>query len=77
MKQLVLKSPENSVFIVPNTKIRYWIGTLTPNVVRSPKDVNVGYIPILMLEVGRHAPSIAKPFFLGKYLKAYLLPMKR
>jgi len=77
MKQLVLKAPENSVFIVPNTKIRYWIETLTPNVVRSPKDIEIGYIPILVLEVERPTPPIAKPFFLGKYLKAYLLPMKR
>jgi len=70
-------APENSVFIVPNTKIRYWIETLTPNVVRSPKDANIGYVPILVLEVGKPVPPIAKPFFLGKYLKAYLLPMKR
>jgi len=45
--------------------------------VRSPKDIEVGYIPILVLEVERPAPPIAKPFFLGRYLKAYLLPMKR
>ena len=76
IKQLVSKAPENAIFVIPNTKVRYWFETLTSNVTESPKDVEVGYIPILVLEVGRPAPPIAKLFFLGKFLKAYLLPVK-
>ncbi len=73
LKHIAVKAPSNTIFLVPNTKIRYWLETLTQNVVKNPKDVKSGSLTILVVEKFRPVPPWAKPFYEGKFVKAYLL----
>ncbi len=73
LKHIAVKAPSNIVFVVPNTKIRYWLETLTQNVVKKPKDAKSGSLTILVVEKFRPVPPWAKPFYEGEFVKAYLL----
>jgi len=80
IKQLVSKMPKDTVLVVPNTKLRYWIETLTSKVAKSVKDVPPRSRIIIVLEKTlkhkRPLPPITKPFYNGLFISAYLLPPK-
>ncbi len=82
IKQLISIVPNNTIFVVPNTKLRYWVETLTSNVVKSPREAPAySYIVIVQEKVPfkfkKPVPLMAKPFYNGVYIEAYILPPKR
>ncbi len=79
IKELVRKIPENTVLVVPATPLRYWVETVTFNVVKKIEDVPTGKQPVLVfnqIHRRRPPPPIARPIYIGKYIQAYILPPK-
>ena len=89
LKQLALIIPDNTFLVVPDVRLKYWVETLIQNVVKTPKDVPIGYQAILIfekrpLDFKKHThiirqprpPSRAKLFFSGEFIEAYILPPK-
>lgn len=65
LKKLTVLVPKNTTFIVPNTKLRYWLETLTSNVYRSLQEVSKRVSTNLVLVLEKyyyihHQPKIPK-----------------
>ena len=82
IQQLIYRIPNDTIIIAPNTKLRYWIETIYPDVVKSLKDISMSRNPMVLV-FERHElrkpplPPKAKPLFIGRYIEAYILPLKR
>lgn len=82
IQQLIYRIPNDTIIIAPNTKLRYWIETIYPDVVKSLKDISMSRNPMVLV-FERHElrkpplPPKAKPLFIGRYIEAYILPPKR
>ncbi|MCD6340558.1 MAG: hypothetical protein J7L51_01220 [Desulfurococcales archaeon] len=48
----------NTVFLAPDIRLKYWVETLVPNVVRSLKELPPNTPAILIIEKLRRHPSI-------------------
>ncbi len=58
LKHVTSIAPNNTVFIVPDMRLKYWVETLAPNVVRSLKELPPNTPAILVIEKLRKHPPI-------------------
>ena len=80
LKGLISHIPHESVLVVPDVRLRYWVETLYPKVVKSPWDVEgEGNQVILLVENTRTTPKLKLPraarlIWKGRFLSAYSIP---
>lgn len=66
-------APPNSTFLVGDTRVRYWVETITDNVATKPS-LNVQPPLVLIIEKGRPNPiPPAHKIYEGMFIEAYLL----
>jgi len=86
IEELVKRLPtNNTAILVPDTRLRYWIEVLYPHVYRRLNDIQHN-VPIILVYdrvnlithnariVKPKIPPIAKPFYIGRYIEAYIIP---
>lgn len=74
LKQLVSEYSDNTWFIVPDVKLRYWVETLTPRVSGKLSDGGIPEesTPILIWEIRRGMPPFrGRIVFKGEHIVAY------
>lgn len=77
MQNIILKTPKNSIYVVPDIKLKYWVETLTSNVVKSMEEVG-NRKPIIFIFEKIHGKILhvrknyGKIIYDGKYLIAYM-----
>ncbi len=76
LKYVISIAPNNTVFIVPDVRLKYWVKTLVPNDARSLKELPLKTPAILITEkLRKHPPipPITKLIYSGTYIDAYLI----
>ncbi len=78
IKELVGMIREDQVIVVRDPRLRYWIETTTFNVVPRVEDVETGKQPVIVFDKPppKPLPPIARPYYIGEYIRAYILPPK-
>ena len=77
--RLVSNVPKYVTFIVPDTRLRYWIETFDVNALKSPMEGGrLPYILVVENKIFRRAPMPpgSKLIFYGKYIKAYVIQVR-
>jgi len=77
--RLVSNVPKYVTFIVPDTRLRYWIETFDVNALKSPMEGGRSpYILVVENKIFRRAPMPpgSKLIFYGKYIKAYVIQVR-
>jgi len=77
--RLVLNVPKYATFIVPDTKLRYWIETFDVNALKSPMEGGrPPYILVVENDIFRRIPMPpgSKLIFYGRYIRAYVIQVR-